>query len=468
MTQSFFGALRASVAEYAGWCVGRWLEFRSNPPHVSTPVRVAALLVSGTAAAAAFGVAPMIADEAPPPVHTLVQELALPQLPQQAQAIDDADTTVFHTVRNTGDDTFGGLLAKLGIQDTEATRYLRTGALAQQLLSRNTRFVSAETRDDGSLESLRLRSLQSALGTDGSTVLASETVVTRTAQGFTTQEAAVPLQRQVQVARGVIRYTLFGAADEAGLPDSVTTQLADVFSGDIDFRSDLRRGDEFQVAYEVYTLDGEPVRAGRLLAARFVNAGHAYQAVWYQPQGATSGGYYSFDGKSLKRAFLRDPVQFTRISSGYGMRLHPFSHQWKQHKGVDFAAPMGTPIRAASDGVIRFAGTQRGYGNVIMIDHRGGITTVYGHMRNFAGGVHVGEHVDQGDVIGYVGQTGWATGPHLHYEFREHGVTVNPMTVALPDAAPVAAANLPQFEQVSQIAQHRLALATQIVAASAR
>jgi murein DD-endopeptidase MepM/ murein hydrolase activator NlpD len=339
--------------------------------------------------------------------------------------------------------------------------------VAQKLLARSTRTLTAATGDDGTLESLRLRSVQLALGALADTPAATDTVITRTAAGFEVRDEVVPLQRQVRVARGTIRTSLFAAADAAEMPDSVTQQLADIFAGDIDFSSDLRRGDEFQVAYEVYTLDGEPLRAGRLLAAQFINAGRRYEAVWYQPAGR-AGSYYSFDGKSLKRAFLRNPIEFSRISSGFGMRVHPIAHQWKQHKGVDFAAPQGTAIRASGDGVIKFAGTQRGYGNVIEIEHRGGITTLYGHMRNFAAGMRSGARVQQGDIIGYVGHTGWATGPHLHYEFRVHGQHVNPLTVALPEATPIGPGDAAAFAQASELARHRLALATQIVTASAR
>jgi murein DD-endopeptidase MepM/ murein hydrolase activator NlpD len=250
---------------------------------------------------------------------------------------------------------------------------------------------------------------------------------------------------RTEVRAGDIRSSLFGAADAVGLPDTVTMQLAEVFSGDIDFYHDLRRGDRFAVVYEMRDVDGAPAGVGKLVAAEFVNKGVVYRAfLWRGADG--SEAYYTQDGKNLRKAFLRSPVEFTRITSGFSLaRFHPFLHTWRAHKGVDFAAPTGTPVRAAGDGKVSFAGRQNGYGNVVILQHGGANSTVYAHLSRFAAGTKPGARVAQGTVIGYVGQTGWATGPHLHYEFRVDNVQRNPMTIALPDAPPLAAADKPAY-----------------------
>jgi murein DD-endopeptidase MepM/ murein hydrolase activator NlpD len=258
---------------------------------------------------------------------------------------------------------------------------------------------------------------------------------------------------------GEIRSSLFAATDTAQIPDSIATQIVDMFSTDIDFGSDLRRGDRFNVVYETFWQNGEYVRSGRVLAGEFKNGPATYQSVWFEdPSSGIGGGYYGFDGKSLKKAFLKSPLEFTRISSGFSMRKHPISGQWKQHKGVDFAAAIGTPIRASGDGTIDFVGTQNGYGNVVMIKHWSDYSTVYGHMSRFAPNLRKGTKVTQGQVIGYVGMTGWATGPHLHYEFRIHNEARDPMTVNIPNAQPLAAAQMQRFHGVADDMMHRFTL----------
>lgn len=215
--------------------------------------------------------------------------------------------------------------------------------------------------------------------------------------------------------------------------------------GDIDFYHDLRRGDRFAVVYEMRDIDGAPAGAGKLVAAEFVNKGVTFRAfLWRGADG--SEAYYTQDGKNLRKAFLRSPVAFTRITSGFSLaRFHPFLLTWRAHKGVDFAAPTGTAVHAAGDGKVVFEGRQNGYGNVVILQHAGANSTVYAHLSRFAAAMKVGARVAQGTVIGYVGQTGWATGPHLHYEFRVNNVQRNPMTIALPDAPSLAAADRPAY-----------------------
>jgi murein DD-endopeptidase MepM/ murein hydrolase activator NlpD len=277
----------------------------------------------------------------------------------------------------------------------------------------------------------------------------------------TTPGAAVSLELRANE----IRSSLFGAADAVGLPDAITMQLADIFSGDIDFLHDLRRGDRFSVVYEMRRIDGEAIGAGRIVAAEFVNEGVSYRAyLWRAPDGTED--YYGEDGKSLKKAFLRSPVAFTRVTSGFSLaRFHPVLQAWRAHKGVDFAAPSGTPVLAAGVGKVVFAGKQGGYGNVVILQHGGAYSTVYAHLSRFAPGMKPGARVSQSDVVGYVGMTGWATGPHLHYEFRVDNVQKNPLTIALPNAQPVPAGQKAAFQiQVAPLADE-LALGRGVILA---
>src|SRR6184192_177177 len=247
------------------------------------------------------------------------------------------------------------------------------------------------------------------------------------------------LETRSRTVRGVIDHSLFEAVEAAGAREQIAVALADIFGWDIDFALDVRSGDAFVVTWDEIWRDGTYLKDGPIEAAAFVNQGRAFRAVRYtDPQGVAR--YYTPDGTSLQREFLRTPVQFTRVSSHFtSARWHPLLHRIRAHQGVDYAAPIGTPVRAAGDGRIRFAGRRGGYGNVVEIEHIRSIVTVYGHLSRFAHGTRVGEHVTQGAVIAYVGMTGLATGPHLHYEYRVNGVFRNPQTVMLPGAGPIAA-----------------------------
>jgi murein DD-endopeptidase MepM/ murein hydrolase activator NlpD len=266
----------------------------------------------------------------------------------------------------------------------------------------------------------------------------SETLkVTRGETGFVTDVLENPIESHTRTASATIDSSLFQAAAEAGLPDSVAFALAEIFQYDIDFVLDIQAGDRFSVVYEELFQDGVPLRTGNILAAKFVNAGREYRAVRYvDAQG--HGEYFTPDGRSLRKAFIRAPVQFSRVSSRFNSaRKHPILNRIRAHKGVDYAAPVGTPVRAAGEGRVRFVGRQGGYGNVVELEHGSGVVTVYGHLSRFAKNLKRGQRVELGQVIAYVGQTGLATGPHLHYEYRVRGVHKNPQTVPLPDAAPI-------------------------------
>lgn len=252
-------------------------------------------------------------------------------------------------------------------------------------------------------------------------------------------------EARIKLASATIDSSLFLAGQKAGLSENLIMELANIFAWDVDFALDIRSGDHFTVLYQEDFLDGEKLRDGDILAAEFTNQGKTYRAVRYTDASGHSD-YYTPDGHSMRKAFLRTPVAFTHISSRFGMRYHPILNRMREHNGVDYAAPTGTPIKAAGDGKIVFRGVKGGYGNVIIIQHGGRYSTLYGHMSRFAKGIYTGKLVRQGQIIGYVGMTGLATGPHLHYEFRVNGVHRNPLTVKLPNAAPIAAQYKSDFE----------------------
>ena len=275
---------------------------------------------------------------------------------------------------------------------------------------------------------------------------ARQVVFERDEEGFTGRVVEESLQRRLHYARGTIETSLFEAGAEAGLSDRLLMELVGIFGWDIDFVLDIRRGDRFTLIYESLHKDGRAVRTGDIVAAEFVNRGQVYRALRYtNPDGETS--YYAPDGTSMRKAFLRSPVKFTRISSTFGRRYHPTLHRMRNHHGVDYAAPTGTPIRATGDGRIAYRGYNGGYGRMIVLRHGGRYSTAYAHMSRFAGGTAAGRYVEQGDVIGYVGSTGRSTGPHLHYEFRVNGVHKNPLTVEFPSVEPVAPAHAEHFRQ---------------------
>ena len=295
------------------------------------------------------------------------------------------------------------------------------------------------------------------LGTDGKLQRLSSKlsdlesiVLTRNDQGFSFKREQVKPEVRTAYAHGVINSSLFLSAKRAGLSHSLTMDLANVFGYDIDFAQDIREGDEFELIYEEKVVNGKQVGSGNILSARFTNRGKTYSAVRYtNKQGVTS--YYNADGMSMRKAFIRTPVDFARISSRFSLgRKHPILNKIRAHKGVDYAAPRGTPIKAAGDGKIIVAGRRGGYGNAIIIQHGSTYRTLYGHMQGFAKGIHTGSMVKQGQIIGYIGTTGLSTGPHLHYEFQINGRHVDPLSQKLPMADPIAGAEKQRFLQLSK------------------
>ncbi|MBS0383351.1 MAG: peptidoglycan DD-metalloendopeptidase family protein [Proteobacteria bacterium] len=276
----------------------------------------------------------------------------------------------------------------------------------------------------------------------------SATQVTLTAQAdgnLAAQVTALPVERRMHFAHGVVQGSLFAAGEKAGLSEPMVLKLADVFKYDIDFIKDLKQGDRFTVVYDDIYRNGKYSGAGNIVAAEFINNGHRYTAYRFK-QGDGEVAYYSEDGRPLRKGLLRTPVSFTRLSSTFGMRKDPVLGYTRLHKGVDYAAPIGTPVHAAGDGVIVRRGWVHGYGNFIAIKNTPEYTTAYGHMSRFASGLKVGSRVTQGEVIGYVGETGFATGPHLHYEVRVDGKPENPLTVTMPKPQPLSGKQMIAFK----------------------
>jgi len=421
-------------------------------------------IVAGGAAAlalCAFGataVAPIAPDASDLPVKSISQDLQLPNLADQIAALQQEEQQFIHEERIRAGDSLGSVFTRLGIEDQQAQAFVRSNKQARAILSLKTgKRVQAETDENGLL--LTLRATVAVKPDEFKTI-----TVTRKGEKFVADEAPAKLERRVEMRSREISTSLYAATDSntdgAQIPDSVVGQIIEMFSTNIDFRGDLKRGDRFNVVYETFWLDGEQVKTGRILAGEFINRGVAYQSVWYEDPISKQGGYYSLDGKALKKAFLKSPVAFNRISSGFSMRVHPLSGVWKAHKGVDFAAPTGTPIRAAADGTVDFASTSNGYGNLVVLKHWSNYSTAYGHMSRFAPGLRRGQKVSQGDLIGYVGTTGWSTGPHLHYEFRIGGQATDPMKLKNLVQQPLTSGELSRFRTAAADMSHRFSLLT--------
>ena len=443
-----------------------------NPIHKFTSSRLYSVLVSTrkarilsasalfltVCAFGAAGVAPLAPDASDLPVKSIAEDLELPNLSAQITALQQDKQKYFHEEKIRSGDTLAAVLTRLGVDDAAAASFIKSDKVAHGVMQLTTgKRVQAQTADDGRLQWLR------ATLVDGQDNPVKNILVTRKGDSFVATQVPAQLERRVEMHARDITSTLFAATDSSSdgskLPDTISAQIVEMFSTNIDFRSDLKHGDHFNVVYETFWQDGEMVKAGRILAGEFTNRGVTYQSVWFDdPASKLGGGYYSFDGKSLKKAFLKSPLAFSRISSGFSMRVHPISGNWKQHKGIDFAAATGTPIRASGDGVVATAGVQNGYGNMVVLKHWANYSTAYAHMSGFAPGIKKGVKVSQGDVIGYVGTTGWSTGAHLHYEFRVANEARDPSTLNVQAQAPLTAAELTRFRTVSVDMMHRFSL----------
>lgn len=427
-----------------------------HPKHITA--LVAALMLGG--GGGAFAVASLGPDASALPVRQVLEAVEPLPLEAQTEALDAYSFSVFtsEVVRPT--DTVEALLGRLGVNDPEAAAFLRNNAPVRALLVAG-RTVTAEASDGRNLLSLRAR-----WATGENLTHFNRLVVERQDGKFTSRVETAPLVASLRVGSGVLRSSLFATADEAGIPDQVTLQLVDIFS-EVDFHRGLRRGDRISVVYETLEADGEPMRAGRVVSAEFVNNGRTLQAMWFQEPGK-QGGYYNFQGESLERAFLASPMEVTRVTSGFSMRMHPIHKVWRAHMGVDYGAPTGAPVRSIGEGRVDFAGRMGGYGNVVQVNHGKGDVTLYAHLSRID--VRQGAAVARGQRIGAVGATGWATGPHLHFEFRSNGVHKDPLVVARQSQVTVlSAAARPEFERVAQSLRTQLAAASSAtLVASAR
>ena len=376
----------------------------------------------------------------------VIENLAIPQSEDSESTIDAA--ALFRASdRVQRGDTVAVLLHRLNVNDNAAFNFLRTEKSARSIFQlRPGRTVQAVTDIDGTLQSFTyLHRPDQYLQ------------VTRQDKAFVAQELRIAPAAQHAYKSGTILSSLYGATDAAGIPDMIANQMARIFSTDIDFHIDLRKGDRFSVVYEMLYYEGEYLRPGRVLSAEFTNNGKTFEAYLFT-DGEGNDDYYTADGQNRAKSFLRSALAFSRVSSGFGGRFHPILKNWRQHTGVDFAAPRGTPIWATADGTVESAGLKGGYGNAVEVRHVGGITTLYGHLSAFAAGMRRGSRVSQGQIIGYVGATGWATGPHLHYEFKVSGIHQDPLRVALPKAEPLANKYIASFKQAAATQGEQLAL----------
>lgn len=344
----------------------------------------------------------------------------------------------WNTIKIKTGDTLASIFSKAGLSATTTYNIARLNKQTKKLRNiRPGQNISILKDPEGTLISLKyMPDLTQTL-----------TIKLQQDNTFTSELIHHPLDPIPVYKSGEITSSLFLAAEKSNIPENIIMELAGIFGWDIDFALDIRKGDQFGVVYNELFKDGEKIRNGRILSAVFINQGKQYKAVYYtDPKGES--GYYSPDGKSMRKAFLRSPVKFSRISSRFTRkRWHPVLSKWRSHKGVDYAASRGTPIRASGDGKITFKGTKGGYGKAIFIQHGGKYTTVYAHMSRYARGSRKGKRVKQGQIIGYVGSTGLASGPHLHYEFRVNGVHRNPLTVKLPAAEPINKAYKDHFKK---------------------
>lgn len=408
---------------------------------------------------AAFGIAPQNSYQNIP-TATVIEEIALPEFNELIAtniSSEPASQNYWYKDYVHRDDTLNSLLTRLNIRNRDAIQYLRNDEVASEIANSLIpgRKIEAETDSDGNLIAFEYQ------------LNADQFIhVTRTPDGYESKKTTHQFEVHPILKSAKIQSSLFGATDSAGIPDRIAIQLADMFESDIDFHTDLRRGDNFNVIYEGSYDQGELFKTGDVLAAEFVNKGKVYRAIGYRDD-AGQMQYYTPEGNSLHKSFLRSPLEFTRVSSGFNLgRFHPVLQRVRAHKGVDMAAPTGTRIKASGDAVVNFVGKKGGYGNVIILKHANGISTVYGHLSRFASGLRRGNQVAQGEVIGYVGMTGVATGPHLHYEFLLNGKHRDPMKVALPKANPIRSHQKTAFDNISNqlTAQLRLLGASNIAA----
>jgi len=456
------GALLITTQKFLAWIDGyhphlnqanlilqAWL--KRHPKTIAASL-ASALLVGGGGAFALANLGPDISDQ---PVVNITVPIEIAQLEIQSQMLDKFEVILTRSDNTRPSDTPEALLSRLGLVDAEAASFLRKNPQARQALQQGGRAVSAEVTSQQLLRSLSVRWLKNENDT-----FFQRLRVVRSEQGFQAALETSAMNTSIRMTGGTVSRSLYDAADEARLPDPVIHQLTQIFSSQIDFHRTLRKGARFSVVYEVLEADGEPLRTGRVLSAEFHNDNQHYDAIWFQEVGQ-KGNYYDMDGRSLSRSYLAAPLTFSRQTSGFAMRLHPIFNTLQAHRGVDYAAPSGTPAMTVGDGVVVSAGFQGGYGNAVEVRHGNGHSTFYAHLSR----IHVrnGQTVQKGQVVGAVGSTGWSTGPHLHFEFRVNGVHVDPQSVIQQaQSGPIAPASMARFVSLVGQAQFQLQAAAQM------
>jgi murein DD-endopeptidase MepM/ murein hydrolase activator NlpD len=432
--------------------------FAAKHPRALTASVVGAL---SCFAVTAFGIAPMAPDAAELPRRTLVETVAAPDIEAQLDELANHAIGLTRAEATRSSDTPDSLLKRAGAFDPAAAAFLRNDPLGRRVLQgRAGKMVHVTADAAGQVQKIVVRFPAEKVEQQASHF--TRLTIERDGSRFTARTETAALQAQVALGSGSIRTSLFAATDDANIPDAIASQMADMFSGDIDFHRELRKGDRFSIVYETLTADGEPINwdggVGRLLAGEFTNNGKTYSAVYFKDSASGKASFYGFDGQSKRRAFLASPMEFSRITSGFAMRFHPILNTWRQHNGVDYGAPTGTAVRSVGDGVVETAGWQNGFGNVVHIRHAGDRTTVYAHLSKID--VKKGQRIEQGQRLGAVGATGWATGPHLHFEFRVGGRHMDPRVIArasesitLPNYAKA------QFQQTVASVKTQLAVA---------
>ncbi|NHQ87589.1 peptidoglycan DD-metalloendopeptidase family protein [Iodobacter sp. HSC-16F04] len=386
-------------------------------------------------------------------LNTQTELIATPPL-----SFAQSDSPIWHEDVIRAGDTLSAVLNRLNVDDKEASQFIKTDPVARSLYELHTgRSLRAKTERSGALLELNYLNNKS-----------QEIKITRQKDGFKASIDEATTQQHTVVKSGTINSSFYASTDQLNIPDDVTRQLIDIFSGQIDFHRGLQKGDRFSVVYESFTHDGVEIKTGKILAAEFSDKNKTLQALWYTPPGSTEGAYYTPDGNSLKQSFLKNPVEFSRISSGFKLRFHPVLKSWRQHKGIDFAASTGTKIMSTADGVIsKITQDNSGYGKHIEINHDGKYSTLYAHMSAFTPGLKQGSKIKQGEVIGLVGATGRVTGPHLHYEFKVNGQQVDPIALKLPTAKPIESRYLAHFQPIAAQTRNQLAFLQRIEQARA-
>ena len=423
-----------------------------NPKYIIATLAAFMLGVGG----GALAIANLGSDAPKLPVLKVYESLQTPDLIPQGLALEQQPLRLYRKDLTRSSDTTESLFRRMGLNDPAAAAFIRQKpTLRQALLNQAGRTLSVQANEQQHLLKLTTRWLNNENDTHYQRL-----VITRQEDGFSYLTDAAPLTANVRTSGGAVASSLYAAADEARVPDSVTQQLVEVFSGQIDFHRALRKGAIFTVVYETSEAEGEPLRAGRILSAEFINGPKTYNAVWFQEPGK-KGGYYSLEGQSLRRAYLASPMPYSRRTSGFGMREHPIFHTQRAHLGVDYAAPTGAPAVTVGNGIVEQVGFQNDFGNMVVVKHSALHSTVYAHLSRIQ--VRKGQAVRQGDSVGAVGATGWATGPHLHFEFRVNGRHVDPTTLALQaEAVPVSAQARAQFNQSAALARSQFVAAAQI------